>query len=185
MWRKTRRPNQGSTCIGTDPNRNFPYRWNSGGSSGAPCSEIFHGPASFSEIEVKNIAEYGKKLLPNLKGYIDFHAYGMLYMRPWGYTTAAAPDEARLQRIGDGSNARIRAFRGSNYRSGRIAVIIYVASGSSADYFYGEHKVSSYALELGTGFVMSPTEIRPVGQENFEGVKFFGDQIIQEWEKKL
>jgi hypothetical protein len=30
MWRKTRRPNQGSSCIGTDPNRNFPYKWNTG-----------------------------------------------------------------------------------------------------------------------------------------------------------
>jgi len=55
MWRKTRSPNQGSTCIGTDPNRNFPYRWNSGGSSGSPCSEIYHGKESQSEIEVKKI----------------------------------------------------------------------------------------------------------------------------------
>jgi len=123
--------------------------------------------------------EYGKKLLPNLKGYIDFHAYGMLYMRPWGWTRDPSPDEARLQKIGDGANAKIRASRGSNYRSGRIAVIIYVASGSSADYFYGEHKVNAYALELGTGFIMPPREIEPVGKENFEGVKFFGEQIIE------
>jgi len=179
MWRKTRRPNQGSTCIGTDPNRNFPYRWNSGGSSGSPCSEIFHGPTASSEVEVRNIIEYGKKLGTNLKGYIDFHAYGMLYMRPWGFTTAASPDEPRLQKIGDGANAKIRAFRNSNYRSGRIAVIIYVASGSSADYFYGEHKVNAFALELGTGFVMPPREIELVGKENFEGVKSFGESILE------
>jgi len=125
-----------------------------------------------------------KKLLPRLKGYIDFHAFGMLYMRPWGYTRNESPDETRLKRIGDGSNDKIRAFRGSNYRSGRIAVIIYVASGSSADYFYGEHKVNAYALELGTNFVMPVSEIRPVGQENFEGVKFFGEQVIIDWESE-
>jgi len=120
-----------------------------------------------------------KKLGTNLKGYIDFHAYGMLYMRPWGFTTAASPDEPRLQKIGDGANAKIRAFRNSNYRSGRIAVIIYVASGSSADYFYGEHKVNAFALELGTGFVMPPREIELVGKENFEGVKSFGESILE------
>ena len=27
-WRKTRKPNSGSPCIGTDPNRNFNYHWN-------------------------------------------------------------------------------------------------------------------------------------------------------------
>jgi carboxypeptidase A2 len=27
FWRKTRQPNQGSLCIGTDPNRNFDQHW--------------------------------------------------------------------------------------------------------------------------------------------------------------
>lgn len=27
MWRKTRRPNPGSICTGTDPNRNFGFQW--------------------------------------------------------------------------------------------------------------------------------------------------------------
>ena len=27
MWRKTRNANEGSRCIGTDPNRNFGYHW--------------------------------------------------------------------------------------------------------------------------------------------------------------
>lgn len=81
MWRKTRRPNAGSSCVGTDPNRNWKYKWNTGGSSSQPCSETFHGPSPFSEPEVKQMAEYGEKLLPKLKGYIDFHAYGQLYMR--------------------------------------------------------------------------------------------------------
>jgi len=67
MWRKTRRPNQGSTCIGTDPNRNFQFRWNTGGSSSAPCSETFHGPNPNSEIEVRGICDYGKKTFTKIK----------------------------------------------------------------------------------------------------------------------
>ena len=27
FWRKTRKPNRGSRCIGTDPNRNWDYMW--------------------------------------------------------------------------------------------------------------------------------------------------------------
>jgi len=178
MWRKTRRPNQGSTCIGTDPNRNWSYRWNTGGSSSNPCSETFHGQTPFTEPEVKQMADYGQKLLPKLKAYIDFHAYGQLYMRPWGFSTAAPVDEAKLKKIGDDSAAAITKVRGRLYRSGRIAIIIYVASGSSADWFYGEHKVSAFALELGTSFTMPVSEIRPVGIENFEGMKEFGKLIL-------
>jgi len=178
MWRKTRKPNQGSTCVGTDPNRNWSYKWNTGGSSSAPCSEIFHGAAPFDNPEVKLMSEYGKKLLPRLKGYIDYHAYGQLYMRPWGWSTAAPVDEPRLQSIGDASAAAISRSRNRTYRSGRIAIIIYVASGSSADYFYGEHKVSAFALELSTNFILPVSEIRPCGVENFEGVKVFATRVI-------
>ena len=36
MWRKNRAPNQGSSCVGTDLNRNFGYYWYTGGSSNSP-----------------------------------------------------------------------------------------------------------------------------------------------------
>jgi carboxypeptidase A1 len=180
MWRKTRRPNQGSSCVGTDPNRNWSYRWNSGGSSSNPCSETFHGPAPFSEPEVKLMADYGKKLnagTGRLKAYIDFHAYGQLYMRPWGWSRDAPADEAKMKLIGDAAADKITRTRGKTYRSGRIAIIIYVASGSSADWFYGDQKVVAFALELGTSFTMAPGEIRPVGQENMNGIKQLGEML--------
>ena len=33
MNRKNREPNAHSSCIGTDPNRNFDYAWSKGGAS--------------------------------------------------------------------------------------------------------------------------------------------------------
>ncbi len=27
MWRKTRKPNSKSNCVGTDPNRNWAFHW--------------------------------------------------------------------------------------------------------------------------------------------------------------
>jgi len=178
MWRKTRKPNTGSSCVGTDPNRNWSFKWNTGGSSSDPCSEIFHGRQPFDNVEVKGMADYGVRLKPRLKGYIDYHAFGQLYMRPWGYTRDAPADESRLQSIGDASAAAISRVRGRTYRSGRIAIIIYVASGSSADYFYGDHKINAFALELSTSFILPPAEIKPCGAENFEGIKVFATRVI-------
>jgi carboxypeptidase A1 len=82
LWRKTRRPNPGSTCVGTvrsfetfntffkDPNRNWGFKWNSGGSSSNPCSETYNGGKAWSEKCVENMKNYGVKLLPRLVGYI-------------------------------------------------------------------------------------------------------------------
>jgi len=53
LWRKTRKPNPGSTCVGTDPNRNWGYQWGGEGASTNPCSETFRGATAFSEVETK------------------------------------------------------------------------------------------------------------------------------------
>ena len=36
LWRKNRNPNIGSSCVGTDLNRNFGFKWLTGGSSTNP-----------------------------------------------------------------------------------------------------------------------------------------------------
>jgi len=186
MWRKTRSPNQGSTCVGVDPNRNFEYKWNTGGSDSNPCSDAYHGPSPLSAVETRNIANYGRKI-PNLKGYIDFHAYSQLYMRPWGWSREEPKDEALLKRFGDAAATAISGTHRYTYRSGRIAIIIYIASGSSADYFYGNMGIPSFGIELrpasafGGGFVLPPAQIIPTGQENFEGVKILGEMILERW----
>jgi murein tripeptide amidase MpaA len=36
LWRKNRTPNLGSSCVGTDLNRNFGFKWLTGGSSTKP-----------------------------------------------------------------------------------------------------------------------------------------------------
>jgi len=183
MWRKTRKPNQGSNCIGTDPNRNWSYMWNRGGTSNDPCNDAYHGSGPFSEIEVKQMADYGNRI-PNLKAYIDFHAYSQLYMRPWGFSTAAPPAEAQMKTLGDACAQAITNKHRQTYRSGRIAVIIYVASGSSADYFYQEKKIPAYGIELrpatagGGGFVLPPSQIVPTGEENLDGALLMAERIL-------
>ena len=51
MWRRTRKPNNGSGCVGTDPNRNWGFHWNAtNGSSTDPCAWNFMGSHPFSEV---------------------------------------------------------------------------------------------------------------------------------------
>lgn len=41
LWRKNRQPNSGSTCVGTDLNRNYNDKWGTGGGSTNPCSDTY------------------------------------------------------------------------------------------------------------------------------------------------
>jgi len=189
LWRKTRSPNQGSTCVGTDPNRNWDFQWATGGSSSNPCTETFHGRSAFSEREMQTFSAFGNAI-PNLRVYIDYHAFSQLYMRPWGYTTAAPADESSMAAMGNACASAISNRHRMTYRSGRIAVIIYVASGSSADWFYGRKRVFGFAIELrpasgGTnGFILPPAQIIPTGQENMEGVIVQGEMVLRAWDEE-
>merc|ERR1712012_1130379 len=54
-WRKNRAPNSGSSCYGTDLNRNWGFHWGETGVSFDPCSEIYCGSAAFDQPESANI----------------------------------------------------------------------------------------------------------------------------------
>jgi len=183
LWRKNRQPNAGSICMGTDVNRNWPFQWNTGGSSAAPCSDSYHGPSSQSAPETKAVVAYLSTNKARLAGYIDFHAFSQLLMYPWGYTTQLPADNAALLRVGTAAANALRAVYGTAYDVGSIANIIYVASGSSADYTYGALNVRwSYAYELRDtgrfGFLLPADQIIPSGIETFESLKVIALQGI-------
>ena len=82
MWRKNRQPNS-FFCVGTDPNRNWGYKFGKGGASTNPCSEAYQGPKAFSAPESANMARYLKANAHSIITYIDFHAYSQLWMYPF------------------------------------------------------------------------------------------------------
>ncbi|KAJ3317880.1 carbamoyl-phosphate synthase (glutamine-hydrolyzing) cpa2 [Boothiomyces sp. JEL0866] len=167
MNRKNREPNGG--CIGTDPNRNFPFAWSKPGASGDPCSDAYYGPSPGSSKEVQAITSYIKSL-SNVVSYIDFHAYSQLFMFPFGHDcNYKNKDEKDLM---NASNAAVKAIKGVNglrFKNG--------ASGSSVDYIYQELGVKySFAVELrpnsffGGGFLLPAKYIVPAGKETLAGV---------------
>jgi len=181
MWRKTRTPNPGSTCIGTDPNRNWDFEWGGAGTSPLPCSDSYHGPRPFSEIEVSSVGLFIANA-GNFKGYIDFHAYGQLWMSPWGYTAALPQDHNLLNLVNARCANAIASVHGTQYRYGPIATTIYLASGSSVDYTYNAGVLYSFAVELrdtgAYGFVLPPNQIIPSGEETYEALKLWAGEVL-------
>ena len=66
------------------------------GASGNPCNDAYRGTHAFSEVEVKNVANYLKD--NQIAGYMDIHAYSQLWMIPWGYTQQPTNDHEELVR---------------------------------------------------------------------------------------
>ena len=112
----------------TDPNRDYPW------------------PEKPERASVECIAALRRFFHSrDIKGSIDLHAYGKLVMFPWAYTVASpGEDESVFQLLG---NAMAEVNR---YEVGQISKIIYVAKGSSADYYYWKNKTIAYGIELAT-----------------------------------
>lgn len=84
MWRKNRAVNAGQSCRGVDLNRNYDFLFSSGiGTSGAACSDVFRGPAAFSEPETRNV-RWLLDTQPHITGMLDIHSYGDQILYPWG-----------------------------------------------------------------------------------------------------
>lgn len=180
MWRKSRRPNtnHNSNCIGTDLNRNYAFQWNTGGSSNDPCSDTYHGGTcanqcgAFNNVETANLRTYMGTVTGRVRVQVDCHAYGNMWMHPYGYSTILPPQEPAMRTNGNAAVAAIRGVNGLNFAMGSIARVIYVASGSSCDWFYGTHGViQAWAPEVrGTSFQPPATNIGPSNNELWAGM---------------
>ncbi|KAJ3206365.1 carbamoyl-phosphate synthase (glutamine-hydrolyzing) cpa2 [Dinochytrium kinnereticum] len=170
MFRKNRQPNKGSSCVGTDPNRNFDAHWSEPGASGSACADDYYGTAPFSAPESKAVADYITRI-GNVVSYIDFHAYSQLWMFPNGWSCSArVKDYATLLTGSQKAVAALKAVNGISFRNGDICNTIYRASGGSVDYTYNNQGVTySYAVELrdtgSSGFQLPASQIVPSGTE--------------------
>jgi len=183
LWRKNRAPNSGSTCIGTDVNRNYAYAWDGPGSSTNPCSDTYRGSAPFSTPEAMAENAYLSPLMNagNLGAYIDIHAYGAMFMSPWAWTTTLPTDYTTMNAQMTAATAAIQSVNGNRYAMGSIARTIYVASGSTVDFTYSAGEVTnSYAIEcFGSSFTPPVSSILPIGKEIWAGVRSVALRIVQ------
>jgi hypothetical protein len=183
LWRKSRSLNSGTTCIGTDPNRNWDFKWDTGSSSSNPCSETFRGPNPNSEIEVKSLINYISSL-PNLKLYLDIHAYSQFLMRPFGWSKIDSQDEIAMGILNNRMATNISQTNSKFYQPGKISVVIYETSGAGVDWIYSNRNAFSFAAEVRPstseegGFILPADQIIPTGEEMMNGVIEMGKTII-------
>lgn len=123
---------------GQDPNRSYPYP---------------NDPARKPSPSIQAIVDFFHKM--NFVGSIDYHAYGEMVMYPWAYTydPIAAEAEAKLK----GITSRMAETNG--YDHGPISKVIYVAPGSSCDYYFWKKGTMSVAIEIGRSKIPNPAQI--------------------------
>jgi len=184
LWRKTRKPYQ--FCYGTDPNRNWGYKWNTGGASSNPCMETYAGPSAFSDDETRLMSEYITSIQDKLIAYLAFHSYSQLLLIPYGDNPAHVENYDDLQEVGLKAASALAQRFGTKYTVGNIVEVIYVASGGSMDWVKGNYQTPiTYTYEgrdLGRyGFLLPASQIIPSGDETMDSLLV----IMSEFEKKL
>jgi len=141
---------------GKDPNRSFPWPQN----------------ISNRGVDViDSLVSYTDKM--KFSASLDLHAYGRLVMYPWGYTKKA-PDSGDEILFSDLVHAMARD---NQYTAGQISTTIYIAQGSSADYFYWKNKTRALAAELGTQKIPDYSKIPSIANEAREMVWTFLEHI--------
>ncbi|MGW9183914.1 M14 family zinc carboxypeptidase [Agromyces sp. NPDC055661] len=194
MWRKNRRTNAGTTCIGVDLNRNADFVWGvtQGQTSCNPCTDIYVGPSAFSEPENRNV----KHLLDThrVDTFVDVHSYSELILWPWGHapsqttdpskrfttlpTGTCAPigvpgyqeyipprDLQRFQTVGGRIRDAITAVRGRTYAN-QAGIALYPTTGTWSDYTYSRH-IANSRLNKTYGFTFETGPYVGSAEESF------------------
>jgi hypothetical protein len=169
MWRKNLRDNNANHLTdysdGIDLNRNYGYLWgyDNVGSSPTPSSDLYRGPAAWSEPETR-IQRDKFAALQAVCGF-SFHTYSNLFVHPWGTTSGGTPDSAKFQTWSDEFTLTNGFVAGPGPR------ILYSVNGEFSDWTYGDVSLKPRAYtwtpELGgqnDGFWPLPSRINPISQ---------------------
>jgi len=151
-WRKNRQPNSGSSNVGTDLNRNWPYKWGCcGGSSGSTSSETYRGPSPSSSPEVTNVINFVNSRrvggVQQIKTNIDFHTFSELVLWPLGYTTANTGSDMTQQQYNTFATLGQQMAATNNYTPEQ-ASDLYITDGSIDDWLWATQGVYSYTFEM-------------------------------------
>ncbi|HET6379788.1 MAG TPA: M14 family zinc carboxypeptidase [candidate division Zixibacteria bacterium] len=150
-WRKNRQPAPNGV-IGTDPNRNYGYRWGCcGGSSGNPSAWNYRGPEPWSAPEVRAVRDFvlSRRVggVQQIRTHITLHTNGELILWPYGYTYTDIPSDMRPD---DHATfvAMGRAMAALNGYRPQQSSQLYVTDGDQIDWMYGTQRIFSFTFEL-------------------------------------
>ncbi len=152
MWRKNRQPNEGSSEVGTDLNRNWDFKWGCcDGSSTDPGDETYRGPSAASAPEVKVVSDFVRSRIvggtQQIKTAIDFHTYSELVLWPFGFTNddtgpgMTQDDHDAFATIG-------KKMAASNGYTPEQSSELYITDGAIDDWLWGDQKIFAYTFEM-------------------------------------
>ncbi|XP_019294650.1 carboxypeptidase B [Panthera pardus] len=183
MWRKTRSTQIGTTCIGTDPNRNFDAGWCKVGASRKPCDDTYCGPAAESERETKALANFIRSNLSSIKAYVTIHSYSQMMLYPYSYDYKLTENNAELNALAKATVKELATLHGTKYTYGPGATTIYPAAGGSDDWAYDQGIKYSFTFELRDkgryGFVLPESQIRPTCEETMLAIKYLARYVME------
>ncbi len=141
-WRKNRR-NNGDGTYGVDLNRNYSFQWNTGGSSDNTRSDVYHGPSPFSEPETQAVKAFVEST-ENATILLSFHTFSELILYPWGHSYDSIANSRDYQVHKRMAETMARWNRYTPQQSSEL----YIASGDTTDWSYGELGLISFTFEL-------------------------------------
>jgi hypothetical protein len=175
FWRKNRQPNANGT-VGTDLNRNYSYRWGTGGrTSTNPLAITYHGPYAFSAPETRAFRDFVQSRVVDgvqqIRAAVSFHEAGRLVMWPYSYTLKNVPGDMTA----DDHNALVKIGRHMASTNGyrpQQGSDLYVSHGTSRDWLYGTYHLFTYTFELSVVDYPKDRMIEPETSRNREAVLY-------------
>jgi len=183
-WRKNRRDN-GNDSFGVDLNRNYSYNWgiDNEGSSPSPFSDVYRGPAAFSEPETQVIGDLFAER--NFQAVISYHSYSQVILYPWGFTNQPTTEDQILDQIAATMSGLMLAVNGTLYEYGQAGEDLYLTNGDMTDWSFGTYNIPSYTVELPPidqahgGFFNAEEDIQPIFEENLPAMLYLIDWTVQ------
>ncbi|CAD5116369.1 DgyrCDS5267 [Dimorphilus gyrociliatus] len=177
LWRKNRSPNVGSSCVGTDLNRNYDANWLSDGTSTNPCSFTYGGTSAASEKETQAAQNYLRSIGSRVLSLTSIHTTAEMILIPYGHTddNGECVIPADHQKQMSAANAFADAIENTfstSWKRGTACLTIYPASGATMDYAYDKAGITyAFTPELrGPGFDPPASAIQLSFQEVWNGV---------------
>jgi len=157
LWRKNRNKNNGGK-MGVDLNRNYSFGWGTGGSSKDPGNDTYMGTAPFSEPETQAMKAFVDSH-KNLNMLLSFHTFSELILYPWGGKDTPITNKKDLA-VFETMAKQMSTWNG--YKPEQ-ASDLYIASGDTCDWAYGEHGIFCFTFELSPagGFFPDPMNFYP------------------------
>ena len=171
-----------------DLNRNYAYKWgyDNEGSSPDPSSEVYRGPASFSEPEIQAVRDLFTQ--KSFQALVSYHNFSQVILYPWGYTQAASDKDDLLAEIAEEMAALMEPVNGRYYYPDRAGASFYLTNGDTTDWSFGVYGIPSYTVELPpesylTGEFFNPeSDILPIFNENLPAMLYLIDWSIKNYD---